>query len=87
VALQIADVASTRRALEAGGREANPIVRGLADNTAAMLAIKAAATAGTIYLVERLWRKNRTAAVLLMAALNGTYAAIVAHNHRVRSQR
>jgi len=87
VALQVADVASTRRALEAGGREANPIVRGLANNSAAMLAVKAGATAGTIYLVERLWKKNRTAAVILMTALNGAYAAIVAYNYRGHRQR
>ncbi|RPJ56910.1 MAG: hypothetical protein EHM24_27430 [Acidobacteria bacterium] len=86
-ALQVADVASTGRALEAGGREANPIVRGFANNSAAMLAVKAGATVGTIYLSERLWKKNRAAAVLLMTALNGAYAAVAAHNYRHSEQR
>ncbi len=61
-ALQVADVASTVRALDSGGQEANPIVGSFADSSAAMLAVKAGATAGTIYLTERLWKKNRPAA-------------------------
>ena len=81
-ALQVADVASTHQALKAGGREANPVVKGFAGNEAAMVAVKAGATAGTILLTERLWKKNRPAAVILMLGLNGAYAAIVAHNYR-----
>jgi len=85
-ALQVADVASTGRALDAGGQEANPLVSGFADSSAKMLVVKAGATAGTIYLTERLWKKNRPAAVVLMVALNGAYGAIVAHNYRQSAQ-
>jgi len=81
-ALQVADVASTVRALDSGGQEANPLVSSFADSSAKMLVVKAGATAGTIYLTERLWKKNRPAAIVLMAALNGAYGAIVAHNYR-----
>lgn len=81
-ALQVLDVASTRRALDAGATEANPLLRGVAGNTGATLAVKAGTTAATVFLVERLWRRNRPAAIVLMAALNGAYAAVVAHNYR-----
>jgi hypothetical protein len=46
-----------------------------------LLAVKAAASVGTIYLAEKLWRRNRVAAVALMAGLNGAYAVIVARNY------
>ena len=79
-ALQVLDTTSTHRALREGGREANPVVQGFAGNRAAMLAVKAGATAATVYLTERLWKKSRPAAIVLMTALNGAYAAILAHN-------
>lgn len=81
-ALQGFDAVTTIRALDRGAVEANPMLGGLANNRGALLAVKASASAGTIYLSERLWRKNRVAAVALMAALNGAYAVIVAHNWR-----
>lgn len=78
--LQALDVVSTRRALTAGAHERNPVMKG--GNLAAMIAVKAAAGASTIYFTERLWKKNRVGAVIVMAALNGATAAIVAHNQR-----
>ena len=57
-------------------------MRSMAGNTAGLLAVKAGATAATFYLSERLWRKNRVASVVLMAALNGAYVSIVAWNYR-----
>ena len=81
-ALQALDVVSTQKALANGAYEANPLLRGLSDKAAGTLAVKAGVTAGTIYLSERLWRKNRVAAVALMAVLNGAYASIVAWNYR-----
>jgi hypothetical protein len=82
VALQVADVHSTTRALAAGGREANPMLP-FAGNTATMVGVKAASSAATVYLVNRIARRNRTAAIVLMAALNSAYSAIVAQNYRV----
>lgn len=82
-ALQALDAHSTFRALDAGGAEANPLMAGLAGNRAAFMAVKAGVTASTIYLVEKVRVKSRTAAVVLMAAINSAYATIVAHNYRV----
>lgn len=84
VGLQALDAVTTLRALEAGASEQNPLVGGVAGHPGALLALKAGVAVGTIYLSERLWRKNPAAAVVLMAALNGAYLAIVANNHRVQ---
>jgi hypothetical protein len=81
-ALQVFDVYSTRRALGAGTNEVNPLMRGAAGNSAAMLAVKALSTVGTIYFTERAWKKNRKGAVVLMAAINGVTAAIAMRNVR-----
>jgi hypothetical protein len=81
--LQVLDVHSTSRALAAGGVEANPVMRGVAGNPAALLAVKAGVTASTIVLAEKVRSKSRVGAILLMAALNSTYATVVAHNYRV----
>lgn len=78
--LQVMDIVSTRRALAVGATERNPLMKG--GNMGAMIAVKASTGAATIYFAERLWKKNRVGAVIVMAALNGASAAIVAHNQR-----
>jgi hypothetical protein len=83
--LQAMDVMSTKKALAAGGHEANPVMRG--GNTATTIAIKAASGAATVYFVERAWKKNRVGGIVLMAAINGATAAIVAHNNHIASRR
>ena len=47
-----------------------------------MVLVKVGATALTIAAVERLWRRNRVAAVLTMIGINAGYTAVVAHNYR-----
>jgi len=83
-ALQIADYASTRRALASGaGRESNPVMEPLIGNAAAFLTLKVASTAGIIWAGEKLWRKNRVGAVVFMAAANGALAVVAAHNYSI----
>jgi hypothetical protein len=77
-ALQALDFYTTKRAIRAGAAEANPIMKN--GNSAAMLAVKAAGGAVTIYFTERAWKNNRAGAIALMAVLNGATAAIVARN-------
>jgi len=81
--VQALDVYTTVAAIGAGGREANPVVASVGGHPAGLIAFKAATTAGTVYAVERMWRKNRVGAVVLMVALNGVTAGVVAHNRRV----
>jgi len=80
--LQALDVHSTLRALDAGGTEGNPLMRGIADHPAALVAMKAGVTASTILLTEKLRVKNRVGAIVMMAALNSAYAMVVVHNYR-----
>jgi len=79
--LQTADIVSTRVGLAAGAREVNPING--SGSTARLLIAKGAASALTIYVVERTWKRNRAAAVLSMVVVNGLTAAVVVHNARV----
>src|SRR5687767_13111370 len=83
--LQALDYTSTRRALSSGaGVEANPLMRSIVGNPAAFTAVKVAGTAGVILAGEKMWKKNRVAAVIFVAAVNGALAAIVARNYSIR---
>ena len=81
-AVQAWDAFATNAALKAGAREANPTVAPFASNPGALIGAKAAATAGTIFFAERLWKKNKVAAVVMLAAINGATAAVSMHNMR-----
>lgn len=81
-ALNALDVYSTRRAVAAGAQEANPLMKKAAGSSATMMAVKALSTASTIYFTERAWKKNRKGAIIMMALVNGTMAAITARNLR-----
>lgn len=80
--LQVLDAYSTYRATERGYRELNPMLQPASNNLGAMLALKAGATAATIFAVEKLWKRNRTAAVLTMVGINAAYGFVVSHNYR-----
>jgi hypothetical protein len=81
--LQGLDVQSTRTALGGGGREANPLMTGLADRPVAFVALKAATGVAVILASEKMRARNKVAALVTMAALNGLYATIVTHNYSV----
>jgi hypothetical protein len=61
-------------------REANPLVRPFARSVPAMLVLKGASTAVTVVAVEKLWRKNRVAAVATMVGINVGYGIVVSRN-------
>jgi hypothetical protein len=82
VATQAWDIYTTSAALKNGARERNPIAASFAGNDAKMLGFKAATTATTIFFVERMWKRNRVGAVVLLAAVNGATAAVAMHNAR-----
>jgi hypothetical protein len=81
-AMQALDVYSTRRATGAGAYEANPLMRKASGNTRAMLAVKVASTAATVFFAERAWKKNKKGAVILMLAVNGAMAAVTVRNFK-----
>ena len=80
--LQILDAHSTSRAINNGAVETNPVMKGIAGNEVALLAVKAAGTAGVVFASEKLWKRSRTAAVILMIATNASMAWVVQHNYR-----
>jgi hypothetical protein len=80
--LQAMDVHSTSRALGRGAVEANPLMKGVAGNTLTLTAVKMAGSAGVIYAAEKMWKKNRKAAVIFMLAANAGMAWVVQHNYR-----
>jgi hypothetical protein len=80
--LQALDLHSTHYALGRGAVEANPLMNTLADNQVGLMAIKAAGTAGVIFASERMWTRNKTAAVVFMIAANSAMAWVVQHNYR-----
>ena len=80
--LQVLDVHSTRRALGYGAVEANPVMRGVTGSSAGMLALKAAGTAGVFLASEKMWKRNKAAAVIFMVAANSAMAVVVQHNYR-----
>jgi hypothetical protein len=81
-ALQVMDVVSTARALNAGLSEGNAAMRGVVERPLAMAAVKVGATAATVFLVNRVARKNRAAAIFTMVAINSAYSFVVVRNIR-----
>jgi hypothetical protein len=82
VALEALDVFSTMRGMRHGYTEANPLMRGVAGSPVAMATVKAGAAASTILLVRQVARKNRVAAIAMMAAMNTALSLVVARNLR-----
>jgi hypothetical protein len=86
VTLQGFDIYTTSKAVSRGADEANPLMKPVAGKSMTSAAVKAAATAGSIFFIERAWKQHRKGAVVLMTALNVATAAVVAHNTKVAKQ-
>lgn len=80
--LQALDVHSTLNATATGARETNPVVRGALSSPAGLVLLKAGSGAAVVLLSEKLWRRNRAAALVTMVALNSAYITIAAHNYK-----
>jgi hypothetical protein len=70
--------------LNAGAVEGNPLLRSVAHQPAALIAVKAGGAASTMWLSHKLAKRNKTGAFILMTAVNSAYAMVVAHNYRAR---
>jgi hypothetical protein len=79
--LQVLDVHSTTRAVDNGAAEVNPVMKHVAGSAAAMLAVKAAMTAGVVYATERVWKRHRAAAVIFMIGANSAMSWAVHRNY------
>ena len=83
IVLQGLDVHSTLRAIDAGYSEQNPLMRWSVSHPAAFISMKAAASAATIYVAEKIRKRHPGRAMLFMTAVNSAYALIVVHNYSV----
>jgi hypothetical protein len=80
--LQVLDIHSTRYGLEHGAVEGNRVMKGVTGTTTGMAAVKAAGTAGVIFISEKLRTKNKAVAIGLMIGTNSMMAWVVQHNYR-----
>jgi hypothetical protein len=84
--LQAFDAYSTLKALNMGGHEANPVMKGAASNPLALIGIKATVTAASIIAAEQMWKNhNRVGAIATMMVSNGFMAWVAMHNASVIS--
>lgn len=77
--LHAADAILTVQGLDAGIHEQNPLMRG---NRSVMTLTKVLSMATTIAVAEKMWKRNRAAAIATMVAANVVTAAVVARNVR-----
>lgn len=79
-----ADIATTLAAQRRGGREANPVVRGIADNPWALSAVKLGAHTGVGALLHQL-HKHKPKTAKTLAVISAAIPALAAlHNHGVK---
>jgi hypothetical protein len=83
IALQTLDVHSTLLAIDRGAVEANPIMAPFTDHPPALVAVKMGTAAGILYMTERVRKRSRFGAIVMMAAFNSAYASVVANNYRI----
>lgn len=83
ITLQALDVHSTLLAIDRGAGEVNPMMAPFASRPAALIAVKAGAAGGILFMIDRIHTRNRLAGVVMMAAANSAYATVVANNYRL----
>ncbi|MDP1570883.1 MAG: hypothetical protein Q8L86_12870 [Vicinamibacterales bacterium] len=84
VLLQGMDFHTTRQGMALGAHETNGLIRN--GNAGTTTALKMASAATTIFIAEKMWKKNRAGALALMVATNVVLGAVVANNANVIRQ-
>jgi len=79
-ALQMTDAATTLVSVNRGAREANPFLQHAARHPAAMIGIKAATIAGTIFALEKVRQEHPVVATASLIAINATLAVVAVNN-------
>jgi hypothetical protein len=81
--LQVLDARATSRALRTGSaQEGNPLMRPLAGQPAALLALKLGVAAGIVYGIDRLHKTHPRLAMITLGAINGGYLYSVQRSYR-----
>ena len=82
--VQLYDGISTLKVLHAGGYEANPLMRGAANDHRVLVATKIGAAGAIMVATENLWRgRHRSAAVIVAVLANSAMFAVANHNSQV----
>lgn len=79
--VQTYDGLLTLRVLRAGGIETNPLVKPVASNEKAMIAVKVAAAVATVMGAESLWKNNHRLGAILASVVANSAMAMVAHHN------
>jgi hypothetical protein len=83
VTLDALDVHSTTRALgQHDAHEGNPVLGSLVTSKPAFVMTKLVSATLVIWGAERLWKRNRIAAVAIMGGITGMMAIVDIHNYR-----
>jgi hypothetical protein len=77
------DAQSTFKALDVGAVESNSLVKPLASNRPAFIALKATMATAFIYAGHDLSKRHRVGAIIALALVNSLYTAIAVHNYHV----
>jgi hypothetical protein len=81
--LQVLDARATSRALRTGSaQEGNPLMRPVAGQPAALVALKLGVAAGIIYGIDRLHKTHPRLAVITLGVINGGYLYSVHRSYR-----
>jgi hypothetical protein len=83
VVVQGLDAQSTFKALDAGAVESNSLVKPLASNRPAFVALKVGMSAAFIYAGHDLSKRHKIGAILALGLVNSVYTAIALHNYHV----
>jgi hypothetical protein len=84
LALNVADFFSTREALgHQGVVEANPFMKGLVKNPLLFAGVKLGASALSIFLLDRIYKKSKTLGWIMTTITNSVLGYVVANNMRV----
>jgi hypothetical protein len=82
--LNALDAHTTLRGVSLGASESNPLLKAAATHPSVLWAVKGGVTAGSVFMAERLWRKNHKAgAIAVMLVSNGMMAVVAARNMSV----
>lgn len=83
VLVQGLDAQSTFKALAAGAVESNSLVKPLASNRPAFVALKVGMSAAFVYAGHDLSKRHRIGAILALGIVNSVYTAIALNNYHV----
>jgi hypothetical protein len=86
-ALNLGDYFLTKACLKySGTAEGNPMMKGIVKNPYVFAAVKIGVSAVSVFLLDRIYKKNKVLGWLMSAAINSAMSYVVLHNYSVLRQ-